>query len=192
VAVGLLLSTCPAPSRSQQPVEFARERIAIFVDGGGIAVDGVYVLRNPTPRDRVQALFYPFPVDSTHPFPDSISVWQKQEPVPFERSGDGVVFSIEVAAGKSAGFRVVYEQKCLDNTGCYILTTTTIWNRPLEWADFEITFADGVELEWAAYELTPLGNQKGVRTYEFSREDFMPEKDLCLRWKARPATDTSP
>jgi hypothetical protein len=192
VVAGLWSSMFPAPSSGQQPVEFARERIVIFVDGANIAVDGYYVLKNPTPRDRIQSLFYPFPVDSAHTFPDSISVWQNEEPVPFERVVDGVVFSVEIPAEKSVGFRVVYRQTCFDNTGCYILTTTSAWSRPLEWADFEIIFAEGVELEWASYELTPISKSEGLSRYEFSREDFMPDKDMCMRWTAMPASDTSP
>jgi hypothetical protein len=192
IPAGVLLAMVASLSGGQQPVEFARERIAVNLDGTAIAVDGDYVLRNPAGTDRVQKLYYPFPVDSTHPFPDSISVWRKRAPVTFEQSGNGIVFSVEVGGGKSAGFRVVYVQRCFDNSGCYILTTTSQWNRPLESAEFEITVTDAVNLEWCSYELTPAGKIEGMRTYEFYQKNFMPEKDLCFRWTVSPATGTSP
>jgi hypothetical protein len=192
VVAGLWTSMLPESSLGQQGMVFAREHISIVLDGASIAVDGAYVLRNPTPHDLVRSLLYPFPVDSTHPFPDSISVWQNQKTVTFARSGDGVIFSVAVAAQQSAVFRVVYTQRCLDNSGCYILTTTSAWKRPLESAEFEVTLAAGVELEWTAYELTPAGNDEGRRTYGLTQQQFMPEQDFCLRWKSPPVSGTSP
>jgi hypothetical protein len=194
VGVVLWFLVVPAASRGQpQPtVEFTRERISIVVEDARIAVDGTYVLRNRTALDRVQNLFYPFPVDSAHPYPDSISVWQNREPLPFERSGNGLLFSVRIPAGEAAAFRVVYGQNCLDHTGCYILTTTAAWNRPLERAEFDITFGGGAEMEWATYDLKYVGGGKNGRTYEFTRERFMPDRDLCLRWKTGAPSDTSP
>jgi hypothetical protein len=170
---------------AQQPesVQFARELISIAVEDTSITVDGIYVLRNPAPFPRPQTLFYPFPVDSTHPYPDSISVWRRKQPVEFGVREDGVVFSVEIPAEGAVGIRVIYRQACPGQSGCYILTTTAAWERPLKSADFVITLADGLELEWTAYEVLPVEDEGGRSRYEFSREDFMPDRDLCLRWK---------
>jgi hypothetical protein len=100
------------------------------------------------------------------------------------------VFSVEIEAEGAAGIHVIYRQACPDRSGCYILTTTAAWERPLESADFIITLAEGLDLEWTAYEVFPVDEEDGRRRYEFSREDFMPERDLCLRW--RRAGDGSP
>lgn len=188
----LLLS--PTATGAQQPesVQFARERISIAVEDTSITVDGTYVMRNPAPYARTQSLFYPFPVDSTHPYPDSVSVWRRKQPVEFGVREDGVVFSVEIPAEASVGFRVVYRQACRDRSGCYILTTTAAWERPLKSADFVITLAEGLELEWTAYEVFPVEGGGGGRRYEFSREDFMPDRDLCLRWKPATTAGTSP
>jgi hypothetical protein len=191
-AAFLLAAGTTAVSQPPDDIEFARERISIAVEDTSIMVDGIYVLRNPAPYARHQTLFYPFPVDSTHPYPDSISVWHRKSPVEFGVREDGVAFSVEIPAQGSVGIRVVYRQACPDRSGCYILTTTAAWERPLKSADFIITLAEGLELEWAAYEVFPVANAGGGRRYEFSREDFMPDRDLCLRWKPASTTGTSP
>ena len=74
---GLWSSIFPAPSTGQQPIEFARERVAVFLSGDAIAVDGNYVLRNPSPRDVVQIPIWgrivagePLPVPEDNAFPD--------------------------------------------------------------------------------------------------------------------------
>jgi hypothetical protein len=169
---------------------FARESIAVFVDVRFLRVEGVYEFKNESKAPYSQSLFYPFPVDTLHPPPGYVSVRQGDRPIRFRKRRNGVSFPVDLPAGSTATVRVVYEQECYDNTGCYILTSTSAWNRPLEAAEFEITVADGVELEWVAYDVTPAPDRSGARVYRFSRTDFMPEKDLCLRW--RPAPEKEP
>ena len=177
----------PAPAR---PVEFVREHVTVSVHNDHVFVDGIYLLRNPDPTDRIQALFYPFPVDPAHPFPDSISVTYRRQPVEFTSTEDGIAFSLEIPAGKQAGFQVTYRQTCLDSSACYILTTTSYWNEPLQSADFAIVVADDLVLDWSSYELGEENENGG--TYTFGRDDFSPDRDLCLKWHSRSTTDTEP
>jgi hypothetical protein len=185
VLCALVLSSSPT-AQPEQPVVFASESIAVFVDVRFLRVEGVYVLRNESPDLHTQKLFYPFPVDSLHPRPGYVSVRSADRPVPFRKAQRGVHFSLDIPADSTASVRVVYEQECYDNTGCYILTSTAAWDRPLEAADFEITVADGVELESVTYDVVPAEERPAGRVYRFGRKNFMPEKDLCLRW--RPAS----
>lgn len=175
---------------SGQTVDFIREHVSVSVSADSIVVDGTYLLRNPVPRNRIQPLSYPFPVDSTHLFPDSISVTYRQKPVEFTVQEDRITFSLEIPAGERAGFRVVYRQACLDNSACYILTSTSIWGKPLQSADFVISLTGEIVLDWISYEVEK--DKKRVQTYTFGRDDFSPDRDLCLRWRRKKTTDTSP
>ena len=173
-----------------QPVEFIREHVTLSISSNSIVVEGIYVLRNPAPGSRIQSLAYPFPVDSAHTYPDSISVTYKQQPVEFAVKEDRIVFALEIPANEQAGFRVVYRQTCLDNSACYILTSTSAWEQPLKSADFVIVVAESLVLDWVNYEIVKEKNRAG--TYTFGRDDFSPDRDLCLRWRNKGSTDTSP
>jgi hypothetical protein len=190
VLIGAALAVLIWMPASTQPVEFIREHVTLLISSESIVVEGIYLLRNSAPMDRIQSLTYPFPVDSTHTFPDSISVTYQQHPVEFAVKENRIVFSLEIPAGEQAGFRVVYRQPCLDNSACYILTSTSAWGQPLKSADFVIVFAEGLLLDWVSYEVTEDENR--ACTYTFSRNDFSPDRDLCLRWRRRASTDTSP
>jgi hypothetical protein len=182
-----VLTGIPASAR---PVEFIREHVTLSISDSTIAVEGFYLLRNTTSRNRIQPLDYPFPVDSTHLFPDSISVTYRQQPVDYAVKVDRITFSVEVPAGEQEGFRVRYRQTCLDNSACYILTSTSAWGQPLKSADFTIVVAEDLVLDWISYEAEKDKSRAG--TYTFGRDDFSPDRDLCLRWRDRESTDTSP
>jgi hypothetical protein len=164
-------------------VVFESEKIAVHVDDQYILVEGVYVFRNDSPAPHELPLFYPLPVDSLHLFPARVLVRQGGRTIQHRNRENGVSFTIDTPAEGTASVTVVYSQKCLDNSGCYILTSTSAWNRPLESAEFEITVAEGIELEWISYDAKPTDGVGSVRAYEFSRKDFLPEKDLCMRWR---------
>jgi hypothetical protein len=173
-----------APGAQDRPaIIFESEEIAVYVDEHYLMVEGVYVFRNGSLVPHKQPLFYPLPVDSLHLFPGHIVVRQEGRTIPYRTREDGVTFSVDVPPNGTASVNVAYNQECLDNSGCYILTTTSAWNRPLESADFEITIAEGIELEWVSYDAVLTDSLGKTRTYEFRKRDFMPERDLCMRWR---------
>lgn len=176
-------STLFAQGGSQ--VVFEREVIKIFVDTSSVRVDGTYVLKNTASSPRVQRLFYPFPIDSLHIFPSRIAVRQDGDSIAYRITAKGVVFPVNIPANDSATFRVTYEQDCLDNAACYILTSTVVWKEPLKTAQFEVNVPDNIELTWIAYEVQKVKKEKGGLVHAFGQKDFMPDKDLCIRWRVR-------
>jgi hypothetical protein len=186
---GLLLCTVLAlPSVSDPPaggIRFQKEHIQVFVRPKSIRVQGFYTFVNPEPFPRRETLFYPIPVDSLHPPQDYVLVRVANGALPTKPMGNGVVFAIEVPASGSLDVEVIYEQTSLDGSGCYILTSTAEWKEPLERASFDIHVPDSIEIDWMAYDARAKKTPRGERVYAFSKEHFMPEKDLCLRWRVR-------
>lgn len=174
-----------AKAQVLQPVTFERETIRIMVGTETIRVDGTYVFANPSPAARVQALRYPFPIDSLHPFPHEITVHQGEGSVAFRRVEDGIVFAIDIPPCSEATARVTYKQSCRNNFGCYILTSTAAWGRPLKAADFEITVPDSLRLVSVAYDIDQVDEVDGARIHRFARSNFLPQEDLCMRWETR-------
>jgi hypothetical protein len=166
-------------------IAFTREHIKVFVRSDKIRVEGTYTFSNPDSFPRRHGLFYPFPIDSLHPTVDSITVRSGDDTVPFSRGGNGISFVIAVPGNGSVSYDVSYEQACLDGSGCYILTSTAAWNTPLEHAGFEIYVPDTLQLDWVSYEIDDISEENAFRVHVFSRVDFMPDEDLCLRWHVR-------
>jgi hypothetical protein len=173
-------------ARSQTPaVVFEREHVRLFVSAKSLRVEGLYTFANAAPSECRQVLFYPFPVDSLHPREDYVLVRVHGQVIPTTSRENGVVFGIRVPANGTLPVEVVYEQTCLDGTGCYILTSTATWEAPLEHASFEVHVPDSIVLDSMTYEADRVSRRGSVRVYEFARDDFMPDEDLCLRWHVR-------
>jgi hypothetical protein len=174
-----------SPVSDPHPVIFEREVIEVTLGVGRIRVAGTYHFRNNSDSPLIQGLYYPVPVDSTHPFPDRIVVTVGADTLDYQTSPAAVMFRVLLPAGGPVVVRVCYEQACPSSDACYILTTTAAWNRPLNRADFFIRVPDDLILEWAAYDIDEVTYGEGVSIHQFSRMDFMPDRDLCLRWRVR-------
>jgi len=183
-ALGLVLMfAVGARAQGQKRVEFSRERIQIAVADGGIAVRASYVFSNDAPAPQRQVLFYPFPVDSLHPFPDSVDVDCDGRSIPFREQGSGLAFSVDVPARGEAVLHVFYHQPSADRSACYILTTTSKWNAPLRVARYEITVPDSLELAHVSWPVDDVMTADGVQVHVIDRENFLPDHDLCVEWR---------
>jgi hypothetical protein len=187
VLVALLgwVSLCLLAAGEAAPtgIRFQKEHITIFVHEKSIRVDGLYTFINPDPSPCRQALFYPIPTDSLHPAQDYVLVRAEGRVLATKPFANGVAFGVTVPASGQLTVEVIYEQSSRDRSGCYILTSTAEWEAPLEHASFEIRVPEGIDLDWMAYDADTVLSEGGERIYAFSRTEFMPEKDLCIRWR---------
>lgn len=180
---------CAAESTPvERKVVFQAETVRIFVSVDAVRVEGTYHFTTASTSPLVAGLFYPIPVDSMHFFPDSIRVISDGHLLPYREVEDGIIFDLRLSKGRVTTAHVHYRQPCLDNSACYILTSTAAWTQPLESADFEIHVETNLELSWVAFEIDEVTKDKNKEIYRFSRRDFMPDKDLCLRWRERSLT----
>lgn len=186
VLSALAVAAAPALwAQGAAPVVFEREVICIYLDEGRMTVQGTYFFRNKRDLPSTQRLFYPFPVDSLHPNPDSVAVRAEGRPVSYRNAGSGVTFSVTAPPSASVMVTVTYRQECVDNTGCYILTSTANWENPLKEADFEVYVPGNIELTSMAYEAEFVQKRKTRVVYTFHKENFLPDKDLCIAWRTK-------
>lgn len=175
---------------SSQTVTFERERIKVFVEESAIRVEGTYYFSTSSPTNHAQGLYYPFPHDSLHPFPSVILVRSEGDTLSHRRVQDGVAFTVRLRPDGPTVLEVFYEQLCLDGSACYILTSTSMWRRPLERADFEIYIPSDLELRSMTYTADETIQNDDGEIHRFTRTQFQPERDLCLHWRQRkPATE---
>ncbi|UCH84334.1 MAG: DUF4424 family protein [Candidatus Latescibacterota bacterium] len=180
IAVVLALLGEPAVAG---PARFERETITIQVKPGGIRVEGQYTFTSAAPTPVSQTVYYPFPIDSLHPLVDSVSVRIGGSDIEYKKAPMGIGFTVPIAAAGSTTVVVSYYHGSLDNTACYILTSTEAWNAPLKEARFEVHVPDSLELVDSSFDFDSVATQGSGRVHRFTQSDFMPENDLCIRWR---------
>lgn len=170
---------------AERKVVFQAETVKIFVAVDAVRVEGTYVFTTASSSPVVAGLFYPLPIDSMHLFPDDIRVISSGHLQQYRKVENGIIFDLRLSMERVTTAHVQYSQPCLDSSACYILTSTAAWTQPLERADFEIHVTTDLELSWIAYEIDEVTKDNNEEVHRFSRREFMPDKDLCLRWRER-------
>lgn len=168
--------------RTDYPVDFIRERIAIDVYGDSVSVTGTYWFRVNTDSTGRFPIRYPFPVDEQHGYPSRVQVTGADgEPISctHDTTLSSVHFPLDLG---NPSFTVSYTQHISATNTRYILTTTAAWEQPLEYAEFTISIPEDYQLLSLSYEYDDMQSQNGRRIFSFAREQFMPVRDLVVSW----------
>ena len=160
-------------------VEFTSERIEMNVRGNTLTIHGTYHFTNPNPEPVRVAMFYPFPIDATHPFPHAIRV----KPIAYRKVKDGITWTVEAGPHAKPTVDVVYSQRCLDRSAKYILTTTQAWGKALKQAEFIVRVPSSFKEVTLSYSPDSLKEIKGEQVFYLTRKEFLPEKDMEVWWK---------
>jgi len=174
-----------AHSQARESVLFQTEKITIAVTTDTISVQGQYTFANTSSFPRFVTLFYPFAVDSLHPFPSHISVTSGTNGIPFKIGPNGIYFAVRLPSDGSARVDVSYDQPCLVPNACYILRTTAYWQAPLDEARFEIRITPGIELKSMSYLADEVLADGDTFVCKLTRKKFMPVTDLCVEWETK-------
>ncbi len=174
----LLVSLSPCLLVSQD-LQFYREDIFFTLRENHIKTDAVYHFVNVGEKEIKTPLFYPFP-ENTMELIDSIEVKNEKsgEVIPHRPGKSGIFFNIEVKAYGQASYRVFYRQKLVEKQFTYILTSTEAWNRPLEFANFELCIPMEIHFDSLSYPPDTSYLQKDFQHYLWKKKEFMPEKDF--------------
>jgi len=186
--VSTILAIAMVGLRAQaQSVQFASENLTVNVLDSCCTMDGVYSFRNQGAGVARWSIYYPLLNTTALPFPDSISISDNstREVLRFEKTGDGVLFPLEVQPQHTRGIRIWYRQRTPAQTFEYILTTTKAWGKPLELAEFHIVVPDSLQLVSCSppFDTKRRSNQRTA--YHIKRTSFMPASNLTITWKRR-------
>ncbi len=158
------------------PIDFFKEEVTIEITNGKARVTGIYFFENLTEIGKRVKFYYPFPVDSNHHYPDTISL-----SYPYERDSAGVFFTLSLRPKSVDSFRITYEQQIAESYFRYITTTTRVWKRPIKEANFTIVAPDTLVISMN-YAFSTSKQMDGNRFYFIQIGDFFPEEDLIIRW----------
>jgi len=160
-------------------VEFTSELIEMSVRGNTLTIHGIYHFTNQNPEAVRVVMLYPFPVNATHPFPHAIRV----KPIAYRKVKDGITWTVEAGPNGKPTVEVVYSQRCLERSAKYILTTTQAWGQALKQAEFIVRVPSSFKEVTLSYSPDSVKGIKGEQVFYLTKKDFLPEKDLEVRWK---------
>lgn len=170
---------------------------------GALEVRGMYHFQCSAREPLAASIFYPFPLDSTHPYPDSIEIrtptadrlplaagtadsalWPSVLGVrTFMRQDSGVAFRMRFRPGAEDSFFAYYRQPLRENSATYIVTTTRRWRRPIDLARFRVTVPAGFKDVKLTFQPDSVIRSDSLVTYFFTRKRFFPDKDLTVTWR---------
>ncbi len=170
--------------RAPGSIRFAEEEVTITLAPGVANVSGVYTFYNPGDKAKTIDLIYPFAQADDLGTAENVTVTDEAAAaVPYAWKGDAVTFALTVPPKGRAAVAVTYEQPCKGNNFTYILTTTRSWRRPITKAAFVVRAPASLGPLKFPYKFRKAGEEGGVASYEFAREDFYPDVDLRVRWE---------
>jgi len=174
-----MASVCCRKTAPESPVHFAREEIAMDVRPGTLEVRGMYHFTCSAKQPLVASLFYPFPLDSAHLYPDSIEIRQHG----FQKQDSGVSFRMQFRPGAEDSFFAYYRQPLRTNSATYIVTTTRKWKRPIDLAQFCVTVPAGFKDVNLTFKPDSVRKSDSTVSYFFARKKFYPDKDVTVTWR---------
>jgi len=175
-AIFIVLSCTHQPS---DPIKFVSEEIKMSVDSGKVSIYAEYYFKNISNESKSALIFYPFPIDEYHYYPDSILVFG----LDYTKNDSGVNLVMRFKPNRMETLQVFYNQKLKGNQARYIITTTKNWKNPLKEARFIIDLPDNFNNPQFSYKPDSVIRNSNRVLYYLCKRNFMPKKDLIVGWK---------
>jgi hypothetical protein len=178
----LILWITTLPSQS---LHFVQEEIELTIGEENCLVCGKYYFSNQSPEEVNRAIYYPFYIDDSTLYPDSITVTDaiKNERIYFSKLSKGILFTIHLDPESIAIIEVTFIQKTLANKMEYILTTTKKWGEPLETVEFLIKIPACYQLKYISPDYDRMIKDHGFFMYKIARKQFYPDQNLVINWE---------
>ena len=173
-----------ADLKSQQ-IDFFSESLTFRLQDGSFEVEGLYYMRNNTDAEIIQTLFYPFPDVKRYGKISFVSIIKEGETNSLLRNQTeyGAVFNITLKAKEEAAYHIRYIQELKTTEAKYIITTTQVWKKPFEEANYQIEYPLSMKLVKSSIEPDTTFQSGNLNIYRWNRKNFMPTVDFEFRYE---------
>lgn len=171
-------------SHAEMPVKFFKEEINITLKKNSVNVRGLYFFESKSDFDEMKIkMFYPFPVDTSHLYPEKIKVLNPENPLEFNKKKDGIEWNLYFEPLGVETVLVEYKQKIKEKNATYILTTTKLWKQKIDKATFIIESPE--EFKELNFSIKPdsVKSKAKKQFYYITRRYFLPKTDLKISWE---------
>ena len=166
-------------------LQFVHENIDVSLfPPDTVEVKGEYFFTSSDGKPCKQMVIYPFPLDHKAEFPSYIVIKKSDstQEIAFSRLEKGISFPVDVPQADTAVITVTYRQRFSNKTGCYILTTTAFWGRPLINSRYTLSVPVNITINYISYDCDTVYTKGNSRVYSFFRKKFMPDRDFIFMW----------
>ena len=187
-AMAYQIRESPDPSR-QSPVDFFMEDITLTVSDSAAAISSIYYFRNNQDYTGLFPVAFPFYVDSFSLYPDTIAAYTIYDtdtlPISIRRdpARNMAILKIPLKAHRVTCWHLDYQQQIRTTRAVYIITSTASWGKPLEDATYRfiVPFNYNNIVTWP--EPDTIIRQDDYFEYISHKTDFMPHRDMEIKWK---------
>ncbi|MDY0004759.1 MAG: hypothetical protein RBU30_25910 [Polyangia bacterium] len=166
-----------------QAAQFAAERVELELDRGALRVSGAYVLRSRSDASSSLSITYPVLTGPDRPAPGHIEVDGQQLPLVAAAPGRAEArFPVRLPPRGIARFRVRYRQEHRGRFAAYMVTSALSWPAPIGQAVFVVRHPAALGRVRVSYAPTRTERKDGVVTHWLVMRDFVPNRELELRW----------
>lgn len=161
-------------------LQFFREDLQFYLEGGKFRVDGLYYFRNAGDQPVKHVLFYPFPPVEKYGPVDSVFVNPENDTTSLivHQTTKGCYFQLKIPAGDKRILHIGYRQLLKDSLAKYIVTTTQIWKMPFEQAGYTLMVNDSLTVVSFSVKPDSAWREGQYRRYIWQRRNFMPDRDF--------------
>lgn len=153
------------------------ETFSFSVSEHEVLGEGFYCYSNNAPRKVMLPLIFPFPVDSEHPFPTTLSLHDGTGRLcSFLKIGSAICFSLVIPPVSEGTLRLSYRQ-CTGNSSSfsYIIAMNDLCRRPLGKARYRVTVPSEYQLKESIPAPAEIDEKGTEREYLFSYDGIPPE-----------------
>jgi len=159
-------------------VLFYKEIINISIQDSSGSVEGQLFFKNISSQRRLPLIFFPFPLDETHPYPHEIKV----EGYNYQICDSGIALIIDFKPEETKILKIFYRQNFRERSFTYIVKTVRDWKKPLDMAVFNIALPASLKNVKLNYKSTRIKKDSVNQVYKISCRKFYPKADLTIRW----------
>jgi hypothetical protein len=183
--IGILLTAIPVKSWSMPELSFLKEDITFTICAPDtIEILGIYWFSNTGDESVTTTIFYPFPLDSNAAFPHYIDVkrYDSRKAIAYRQLTNGIEWRQTVPARGLDSVLVVYRQKVKKGIGQYIVSTTKLWDKPLQKADFKVRVPPNTLMTFWTFQTDSMCTNNDTLIYYSQFKSFMPDEEMNVRW----------
>ncbi len=168
-----LILQFPVYTLAQQKIEFISEKIDFEINPNNFKINGLYCFINNSTNEFYQTILFPFPKEA-----DSIKVKRVYnltytQNLVFQKVANGIVFKLVIMPVDTIYVNILYTQKT-KKKNTYILKSIQKWGKPLNKAEFSLTYKNTIIVDSLSFKPDSLINN----VYYWTKQDFFPDNNF--------------
>jgi hypothetical protein len=165
----ILILQAPSFLSAQDHLEFIGEKIDFSINDTRFSVNGIFRFVNNSGHDIHQTLLFPFATGTESLIVNRVYNLTYNDNLDFQQNNNRIAFKLIVLSKDTVNLNISYSQST-DKLNVYILESTETWNKPLQEAQYSLTFDHSISIDSLSLKPDTMINN----TYYWRRTDFLP------------------